>query len=328
MSVSANGVNVLGNSVPDTGMRQRGEVLEKHIDLWKTWSTTGGAPFGTTFVGKVDLTRIGTMGHSRGGEGVIWNNIVDQERPSPYGIDAVLALAPVDFTRQTINDVPFAVVLPYCDGDVSDLEGVHFFDDSRYAVPGDPTPKDTVTVFGANHNFFNTVWSPSGGYPGAFDDGSYVRCSGKLTAPQERRVGVAYIVGFFRRYLTDARSLDPMWTGAATPTSIAPARTLVSYLAPDTPARRIDLDRFNDANGLAVDGLGGAVSATGLSSYGWCGDTWQIPCIPGNLAYYDVHLPGFGQGVLGWSDHGAVVRFQIPGAGMSEGSTRSSSGRR
>ena len=46
VSVSGNGVNVLGNHVDDTGMRQRGELLEKHLDLWHAWSTVGGGPFG------------------------------------------------------------------------------------------------------------------------------------------------------------------------------------------------------------------------------------------------------------------------------------------
>jgi hypothetical protein len=132
VSVSANGVNVLGNEVNDTGMTQRADVIEQHLDLWNTWNTSSAAPFGTRFVGKVDVSRIGVMGHSRGGEGAVYAPIVDAERPSPYGIDAVLALAPVDFTRATIPNIPFDVMLPYCDGDVSDLEGVHFFDDSRY----------------------------------------------------------------------------------------------------------------------------------------------------------------------------------------------------
>ena len=53
VSVSTNGVNVLGSQqVGDTGMRQRGELLEKHLDLWQTWNTTGAAPFGTKFVGR------------------------------------------------------------------------------------------------------------------------------------------------------------------------------------------------------------------------------------------------------------------------------------
>jgi hypothetical protein len=311
-SISANGVNVLGNSVGDTGMRQRGELMEKHIDLWNDWNSSGGAPFGSRFVGKVDMDQIGTMGHSRGGEGVVWNEIVDRERPQPYGIDAVLALAPVDFTRATINDVPFAVMLPYCDGDVSDLQGIHYFDDSRYLVPGDHTPKSSVTVFGANHNFFNTVWSPSGGFPGASDDGSFTQCSGRLTQMQERRVGAAYIVGFFRRYVGGETAFDPMWTGADAPGSIAPARTLVSYLAPDTPARRMDVDRFVDTSSLATTQDGGAVTATRLGAFGWCADTYALPCVPGNLGFYDRHLPGLGQGVVGWSGEHGVVRFQLP----------------
>src|SRR5262249_38805170 len=95
VSVSGNGVNVLGNEVADTGMRQRGLRLEKPLDLWNTWNPVGGDPFGDLFVGAVNMSRIGVMGHSRGGEGAVWNVIVDRERPDPYGIDAVLPLAPV-----------------------------------------------------------------------------------------------------------------------------------------------------------------------------------------------------------------------------------------
>jgi hypothetical protein len=314
VSVSANGVNVLGNRVADTGMRQRGEVLEKHIDLWRDWSTVGGGPFGDTFVGSVDLTRIGTMGHSRGGEGVVWHRIVDEERAEPYGIDAVLALAPVDFTRTRINETAFTVMLPYCDGDVFDLQGVHFFDDSRYAVPGDPTPKHTVTAFGANHNFFNTVWSPSSDLPGAFDDGEWSFCSERLSEVEQRRVGLAYIVGFFRRYLTEDLTLDDMWTGASTPASIAPARTHVSYLAPDTPADRLDLGRFTDPADLSASEAGGAVTPIGLSFYGLCANRFRIPCVPGGASWADVHRPGTAQAIVGWSGHDGVLRFDIPDA--------------
>ena len=112
VSVSGNGVNVLGNYVEDTGMRQRGALLEKHLDLWDQWNTVGGDPFGTTFVGAIDMTQIGVMGHSRGGEGAVHQVLVDRERPDPYGIDAVLPLAPVDFTRPTIDDVTLGVMLP------------------------------------------------------------------------------------------------------------------------------------------------------------------------------------------------------------------------
>jgi hypothetical protein len=311
VSISGNGVNVLGsNQVDDTGMRQRGELIEQHIDLWNTWNTTGGAPFGSTFVGKVDLTRIGTMGHSRGGEGAVWNVIVDRERPDPYGIDAVLPLAPVDFDRETVNDVPMAVMLPYCDGDVSDLQGIHFFDDARYLEPGDPSPKHTVTIYGANHNFFNTVWSPGGGYPGAFDDGSS-QCPGRLTQAQQRNAGATFVVSFFRRYLTHTMSQDPIWTGA-TPASIDPARALVTYLAPDRPKRRLDVDRFTKAGSLTTDQPGGDVMIKHLVTKTWCAETFGDPCVSGPHEGSDVHFPGNPQGVLGWKDGTGSIRFSLP----------------
>ena len=278
-SVSGNGVNVLGNYTADTGMRQRGLLLEKHFDLWNDWNTVGGDPFGTTFVGAVDMTRTGVMGHSRGGEGAVWNALVDQQRATPYGLDAVLALAPVDFTRVTVNDVALGVILPDCDGDVSDLQGVHFFDDSRYASAGDLAPKATVTAFKANHNFFNTVWSPSSGYPGAFDDA--YNCPDQLTETAQRRVGVAYIVSFFRRYIGGESVPGEVWTGERIPDLIAPARTAVTYLAPDTASDRLDVARLDRPAELTTNHLGGDVTVTDMGVYGWCSNVYDTPCVPG-----------------------------------------------
>jgi hypothetical protein len=218
----------------------------------------------------------------------------------------------VDFTRVTINEAAFAVVLPYCDGDVSDLQGVHFFDDSRYLVPGDPTPKHTVTAFGANHNFFNTVWSPSSGFPGAFDDGEWTDCRDRLGEWQQRRVGSAYITSFFRLYLAGELAFDDWWTGAKTPGWIEPARTLVSYLAPDTEEHRMDVGRFTDEGDLSISEVGGAVTSRRMSLYGWCKNTSVISCVPGDLRWKDIHYPGLSRALLGWSGRAGRVRFEIP----------------
>jgi len=198
----------------------------------------------------------------------------------------------------------------------------HFFDDSRYKVPGDPTPKSTVTVMGANHNFFNTVWTPGGGFPGGFDDGKYTGCQDRLTSDEEQQVGAAYITGFFRRYLGDETDLNPMWTGEATPDSIAPAKTVVTYLAPDTPDQRMDVARFLDKSELTTDLLGGAVTATNLRDYRWCLDTFQDACEKGDFSYYDVHLTyydffgtgagGLTRAVVAWADPGASLTFALP----------------
>lgn len=317
VSISGNGVNVHGSNLQDTGMAQRGHLLQRHVSLWQRWNAAGAPPFGDEFVGAVDMSRIGTMGHSRGGEGAIWQVIVDRQRANPYGIDAVLPLAPVDFTRETVNDIPMAVILPYCDGDVFDLQGIHFFDDARYRLPGDPTPKHTVTVYGANHNFFNTVWTPGNGVPGGFDD-TVPGCEDRLGPAGQREVGAAYIISFFRRYVGETLRLDPIWTGERPPKGIPPKQTLVSYHAPDLPDRRRDIDRFTKPADLSRNHLGGDVVATDMGLWGWCADTFSLPCVPQGRGFFspDVHLPGLAQAIIGWQSDSstAVVRFEIPPA--------------
>jgi hypothetical protein len=120
------------------------------------------------------------MGHSRGGEGVVRHVLLNRSLGAPYGINAVLPLAPVDFNRPVINNVPLAVQVSYCDGDVTDLQGVHFFDDARYNVPGDTAPKHVILVLGANHNFYNTIWTPEIFRAGAADDWTDFVVDGEL----------------------------------------------------------------------------------------------------------------------------------------------------
>ena len=146
-------------SVSDAGALARAQLVQYHLDIWRIFNN-GNDPFGGIFRGRVDLTRVGTMGHSRGGEGVVRHFLYNASLGSPYGIKAVLPLAPVNFSRFVINKVPLGVLLPYCDGDVSNLQGIHYYDDARYNVASDAAAKHTFLVMGTNHNFYNTVWTP------------------------------------------------------------------------------------------------------------------------------------------------------------------------
>ena len=105
------------------------------------------------------------VGHSRGGEGV---NRASIQIPldAPYRVVGQVLLAPTDFGTQTAPYVPTVTVLPYCDGDVFDLQGQRFTDSARDLADDDTSLKSSVMVLGANHNFFNTEWTP-GIAPGA-----------------------------------------------------------------------------------------------------------------------------------------------------------------
>jgi hypothetical protein len=289
VSVSANGINAQDNSVFDLGMQARAELIQHHLDIWDNFNTAGGAPFGTTFVGRVDMNNVGTMGHSRGGEGVMRHVLHNRALGSPYGIKAVFPLAPVDFNRPIVNDVPFNVLLPYCDGDVSDLQGAHFYDDARYSSPGDLTAKYTLLVMGANHNFYNTVWTPGFGFPASDDWG--VRgdpvcdsgSAGRLSAAEQRGTGLAYMSGFFRRHLGGETQFDPMLKGDVSPPPSAMSDEIYpSYHAPAGATSRRDVNRWLTASHLTTNHLGGAVTQSGFTPYDLCGGASPQPqhCLP------------------------------------------------
>jgi hypothetical protein len=307
VSIGANGINARDNNdvFPDFGMTARAELMQRTFGILQDLNTDGviqtrpadathpgtdlftgtSSPFGTRYVGHLDLQNIGIMGHSRGGEGVVSSYRLNQSLGSPYGIKAVFALAPVDFIGNPINNVPFAVLLPYNDGDVSDLQGAHFFDDSRYNVAGDTGPKFSIEVMGANHNYYNTVWSPGlfpfagapSGFGGTGDDAlSNQGPPTRLTEPQEQATGLAYMTAFFRTYVGGETQFLPIMTGDAPPpasSTVGPDRIHIGYLPPDDGAARRDINRLLTAANLTTNTLGGTVVTGGLAAYSIGGPT-------------------------------------------------------
>lgn len=188
--------------------------------------------------GRFDLDQVGIMGHSRGGEGATSAVTLNQGSDDPFGIVSVLPLAPVDFGRMTVPDVPMGVFLPYCDGDVSNQQGQHMFDDSRHAF-GDDALRSAVWMMGANHNFFNTIWTP-GLYPHSASDDWSVRdetssCSTqdetRLTAEEQYQLGVTYMTGFFRFTMGGEEQFQPLFDGSVKPTTEATSFADVRVMA-------------------------------------------------------------------------------------------------
>src|SRR5262249_15713014 len=126
VSVSANGINARDNNTFDLDALARAQLMQRTYEILSNLNTDGAVrtrpatathpgtdlftgpitPFGNRYGGKLDLQNIGIMGHSRGGEGVVASYVLNQSLGSPYGIKAVLPLAPVDFNREVINGVP------------------------------------------------------------------------------------------------------------------------------------------------------------------------------------------------------------------------------
>jgi PKD repeat protein len=316
ISISANSISSTDNGTPDYGMRARGELIQHHLDLWNEWNTTDDGPFGDLFIDKLDLNNVGTMGHSRGGEGVIEHALYNRELGRPYGLNAVLTLAPVDFNRPVLNGIPILNIAPYCDGDVSDLQGVHFYDDARYNDPDDTTAKHNILMLGANHNYFNTVWTPGLFPAGTADDWRFVdagqddqHCgtdspdNGRYDPATQRNALLAYASAFFRVYIGGEEEFAPILKTTDTEPPVSSTLTnedvFVSY-HPPTP-KRIDVNRLDSEETEITNTVDGTVSETGLVTFDICGDDFgEQYCIGAGTAQ-EPHNKNGGVAILGLS---------------------------
>ena len=229
-------------------------------------------------VGTMDFNEIGLMGHSRGGEGAVTAGVLNEGLTDPWHIKSIFALAPIDFTRATLPDVITTTLLPYCDGDVSDQQGQHFYADSRNTFDDDVLRSD-IWVMGTDHDFYNTSWTPP--YPGASDDWSAADdavcgtsatalASGtniRLTAPQQYSVGTAYLAGFFELTLGHQDQFLGMFDGSQleppSVSSFADVRTVAQQPSSD----RDDITSFASTDPL-VSTSAAATATVCASRYG------------------------------------------------------------
>ncbi len=280
VSASANAINTVDLTSIDSGAEARAEVIARTLDLLYDWNTTSGpGAVGTQLNGKSDLSSIGIMGHSRGGEGVDhfaeYNTRRTDGRKYP-GLKAVFALAPTDFAGESVQGVNFGTLLPLCDGDVYDLEGSWAYDRGRFLDPSTPYARMQYTLTGANHNYFNTVWTSDdySGSDAACDAGS--ASTVRLSPSDQRDAGLDIMAAFFRRWVGGETAFDALVKGAeALPASACPGSattcpTLVrtSYLAPAA-----DRTMVVTPTSTTTTATGGALTATGFSTYSMCTST-------------------------------------------------------
>jgi len=241
-SINANDVND-ANGGHDLGAQQRAQLFLRTLD--EIAASQIGA--------KVDVERVGLMGHSRGGDGAARAVTLDA---GAHGIDALFALAPSDFTRHLVTGVAFATLLPYCDGDMYDLEGAWMYDDARYLDGAGPLHQ--IVAMGANHNFYNSVWTGDDADWGEPDAECEPDSVHRSTVEEQDLGGVLYMGAFFRRYLADEVALDGFLRGDA----IAPREACAASRAGCAAAFHVSYHPPADARLLIEDGDGDDLGAT------------------------------------------------------------------
>lgn len=367
ISISANAINANDAQLSvDNGALARGQLTIDSLRMVAKWNAGDPAVYrdeakgteytvgealdapqadvGTTdlnqidppeLVGKFDLTHVGLMGHSRGGEGVTSAVTLNQALAQPFGIESVLPLAPVDFSRMTVSHTPMLVVLPYCDGDVSNQQGQHFIDDSRYAHD-DSVLLSTVWMMGANHNFFNTVWTP-GKYPYAVSDdwgatSTDTVCGPRgvgnirLSADDQYKAGTAYMSAWFRMTVAPGEpGFLPMFDGSTKPTLASVPTADVRVLGSAPADERVDIARFT-AFDSRIRSFGTATVQVCASASGrtlpqplpYCGTTSTVRSTSAmphwTPASYAPNVPASPMTKFLWTSNTGQIRVTVPPA--------------
>ena len=320
----------------DTGLiKARGILILRHLQNLSRWNRHGVTPpsVGVNLQGHLDFTNIGLMGHSRGGDGVraayndyiaagsIWPGMIED----PVTFKGIFEIAPVDFLGNNSKGVPWNIIAGMCDGDVSDLQGIHPYDrDILPPFESQQTQKSTFVVWGANHDFFNTQWQVSDGTvlsPPNFPS----ICTGTGNNPiftmspgsaQQRLTTISALLAFFRANVGNAtepdfnRNFNPWWgipptvtdeNGAVQP---YPTRADRGFTPP------VPITVFEDFTG-----------STGTSSYGFPNQSSNITISHGRVPNHDSSLRG---GAISWTTAGPNTFFQTNWTAAGSGTNISS----
>ncbi|MET9663519.1 hypothetical protein ABZY11_43515, partial [Streptomyces sp. NPDC006510] len=233
VSISANGINGQDDVADDGGAQARSSLVRLHLARWADWSRNrAGAPAAVRAAPSADMSEVLLVGHSRGGEGVnraaldsLYRPPADQDGyrgPVRWRIRGTVLIGPTIFGQNPVPDVPSMTILPGCDGDVSDLQGQIYVDGTRGVSRG-AALHSAVYMVGANHNFFNSEWTPGQAEAPADDDfwdgdtPDPVCTPGKkarLTATRQQAAGATYIAAAARLFVAGDDRVRPLLDGS------------------------------------------------------------------------------------------------------------------
>lgn len=173
----------------------------EHLQAWQQLATAG------PLKGRVDLTKVALIGHSRGGEAVAVAAMLQPRDTVPgqedvrldydVPIRSVVALAPADgqFTaggaKVQLKDVDYLAIQGSHDVDVASFGGLNQL--ARTTLGRDDLGA-TLYLGGGDHSQFNTLWGRRDLGDGA---AKYVIDTGRLITPEQQRAATMRAVSAF-----------------------------------------------------------------------------------------------------------------------------------
>ena len=244
VSVDCNALNGGGLSVQN--IVDRADLIIANIAFLQTLD----ADPSSTFHQRIDFTRVGLMGHSRGGDAVV--TVPSVIALAGVTIRSVLALAPTNARYRagmsTIQpkDYAFMTILPAGDGDVRDNNGAQFYDQ---ATPG--PFRSQLYVFYTCHNLFNRQWLD--------DDSLWTPPQPAVVARTEHeRVLTAYGCALFRATLLGHNTARYL-AGDVLPSGVMTQNVFRAF----ERSKALTVDHFDDNNTISTNSLGQPNTQTG-----------------------------------------------------------------
>ena len=224
VAVSIDVRDVVGVSIDHIG-----EAVLRHIQMMAARNTSD-----PVLAGKIDLTRIALVGHSRGGEGVVAAQDINVRQSRGHNIRAVLSIAPTSDRHISHSTTPYVVLCGSADSDVHPDSAAQIYD---LAAP----LKSMLLVYGAIHNFFNTHpdWVRPGGVE--FGERNIAAQDSRVISPNlHLEAAKGYATAFFELVLRNQSVYKPYFNRYARPASLAAVQVHHQFQDP----QRFNVDDF------------------------------------------------------------------------------------
>lgn len=253
----------------------RAWLLLEHLRQWNEWNQDETSPV----AGRVDLERVGLVGHSRGGEAVAIAAAFNRLSRYPdqatitfdyqFGIRAVAAIAPVDGQYNPagqptrLKDVSYLAIHGLNDSDVTSFQGSDQYQRVKFSSVDGHLFKAGVYVAGANHGQFNTSW---GAFDRSLPQGYALNRATLLDPAEQQQIAQVFLSAFLRTTLLEDVDYRPLFQDARRGADWLPHTPLRTQYA-DAATRPVALyDEDIEVTTTTIPG--GAISTAGL-------DFWQ-----------------------------------------------------
>lgn len=274
VSVDENFLNGFSLTDPDMAeMPLRSWLLLKHLAQWRQWNETDGNPF----FGRVDLDRVGLIGHSRGGEAVAHAAEMNA-RPAGriatvsdaadfgFGIRGVVALSPCDNRYKPagrplrLRSADYLLLATGHDGDMYYLDGLGQYARATFEENPDGF-KALAYLYRGNHGNFNTVWGDDD--KGWFNS-TLLNRAPLLPAEEQQQAAKVFITGFLEASLNQRDEYRALFYDTAAGRDWLPEDTVVTQYM-DAGFRPLDTNE--DGRREDLDVPGGQAQAMGVADW-------------------------------------------------------------